>query len=102
MGSVDVKGLNLSTSLIPTWDGVARIISNLPLLESLNLEYAPFPLSLRLAGLICVISLNRFARLDAPLSLISSTLKDLHLNKTTMSWDEVSPPFLFLEARALT
>ena len=38
--SQDVKGVDLSYSLIPSWDAVALIALELPSLERLSLKYA--------------------------------------------------------------
>ncbi|KAF5387500.1 hypothetical protein D9757_006519 [Collybiopsis confluens] len=70
----NIRGLDLSTSLLPTWIAVADIASELPALQRLALNW------------------NRFAKIPLNIVKMSSAflnLVDLELNGTLINWDEI-------------
>ncbi|KAF8515830.1 hypothetical protein BU17DRAFT_76775 [Hysterangium stoloniferum] len=68
----NIRGLDLSRSLLPHWDGVAAIIEELPKLETLSLNF------------------NRLGKPDQKLlSSKFSQLLELRLNGTLMMWEEI-------------
>jgi hypothetical protein len=70
----NVRGLDLSRSLLPSWQEVSRIAAELPMLESLSLHF------------------NRFADVSPttlPLPNAFSRLLDLRVDGTLISWDEI-------------
>ncbi|EGN95650.1 hypothetical protein SERLA73DRAFT_60351 [Serpula lacrymans var. lacrymans S7.3] len=75
----NVRGLDLSASLLPTWDMVSLIASELPLLERLALNR------------------NRFTPLKNCLNP-SNFLKltELQLNGTMMTWEELTSVIAFM------
>ncbi len=88
----DVRGVDLSYSLISSWDGVALIVVELPSLERLSLKYVLF-MYMRLTHTVhCLgVSNNRLQPLSN-LKLGSdafSHLTELQLNGTLMTWQAI-------------
>ena len=83
----DIRGLDLSNSLIPSWDVVAKIVSELPALERLALKYVQ---SVSYATGCYEFPRSR-TRLSLPTEMDRMTsafpnLVELQLNRTMTSW----------------
>lgn len=89
---IDVRGLDLSSSLLSTWEAIAEITRELPLLRRLSLKYVIFYFNLTVdAELVPLCSRNR---LKLPLNVQSLegaflNLTDLQLNATFLSWADM-------------
>jgi tubulin-specific chaperone E len=86
----DICGLDLSTSLLPSWDVVAMIVAELSHLERLSLK-SVVPVSLQVHVLSFPNSRNRFSAMK-DVELMSSAfpkLKELQLNGTLMTFGEI-------------
>lgn len=89
---IDVRGLDLSSSLLSTWEAIAEITRELPSLQRLSLKYVIFYFSRTVdAELVPLCSRNRL-KLPSNIQSLEGAflnLTDLQLNATFLSWAEM-------------
>lgn len=88
---LDVRGLDLSSNLLPSWQAVTEITRELPLLQRLSLKCVT-----KLVAATWTLNLPLFSRnrLQLPSNFQSmegafQNLTDLQLNATLLSWTEM-------------
>jgi hypothetical protein len=88
--STDVRGLDLSSNLFSTWEAIAEITRELPLLRRLSLKCVFINFS-RILRMLNLCSRNRLKLVSNVQSLEGafSNLTELQLNATFLSWAEM-------------
>jgi tubulin-specific chaperone E len=91
--SEDVRGVDLSYSLVSSWDVVALIVIDLPSLERLSLKYVLARVYASHAHIIHCLGVSN-NRLQSPSDLklgraAFSRLTELQLNGTLISWQAI-------------
>ena len=86
-----IRGLDLSKNLLPSWDTVALIASELPALETLAVKYIDWFFVMSSATYLFLNSYNRLC-MPADASLFEtafSRLRELQITSTLTTWAEV-------------
>lgn len=89
--SIDVRGLDLSSNLLPRWEAIAEITRELPLLRRLSLKCVINCSPGLDAKLVLLFSRNRLQPPSnlQPLEGAFQNLTDLQLNGTFLSWKQM-------------
>jgi hypothetical protein len=88
--SLDIRGLDLSMNLLPSWDVVAMIVRELPALQRLALKSVLCSYTLT-ASIDVLSSRNRFQPVADRSTMIAAFtgLTELQLNGTLMTWSDM-------------
>lgn len=94
----DVRGLDLSSSLLPDWDTVAQIAIELPFLERLSLKFVPVWTLEAPRTYHVISSRNRFCPHTNSQRMKTGFLNvtDLYISSTLMSWCDMEKVTIFM------